>query len=71
VFAIEFRNRDAERAIRQLRIQEGSVQQQVRTVQRHAERNPPKTSCHHRNPGSEISVVNMDVVHILVLKDGR
>jgi hypothetical protein len=47
----------------QLGIQVEAVQQQVRAMQGYAVLNVEQTRSDHRDPGREISVVYMDVVH--------
>ena len=65
---VELRNSHAERAVPELGVEIGAVQQQVRTVQGQAEVDIEQTRRNHRNPRGEISVMHMDVLHAAPLQ---
>jgi hypothetical protein len=64
--AIELRNCETESATGQLGVEIGRVQQQIGTVQRHAETASQQSRGDHADPGTKISVVHVDVIDAII-----
>src|ERR1700680_4368418 len=60
--AVIFRNGEAKGTALKFHVKISSMQQQVRPVERHTESHAKKTSRHHCNPRSKVSMMDMDVL---------
>jgi hypothetical protein len=68
VLPIEVGDGETETAVGELSVEVRLMQEQVGTMQRHAESHSEYTGGHHGDPGTEVSVMYVDVCDILTLE---